>query len=121
MDIAKINKVKDRTCLRCGKCCIAIFMPISLEAIQTMNCIRFDKEFILEHWSSITEAEAIRRNPEIPSGAPWYYECDMFDDNTNLCKCYDNRPYVCTNFPYLNVDFKPTVPLYWKGCGYNGE
>lgn len=57
--------------------------------------------FVLKHWRRISQAEARRRLPRMngPKGT-YYYECDMFDPEENLCTAHDTRPDVCRGFPW---------------------
>jgi Fe-S-cluster containining protein len=92
-------------CNRCGKCCEAIWMSVSIDEVK--NSKSLDVPFILKNWTPITEEEAEKINPYVVNiyknkSKAWrnYYKCLMYDKENKLCKDHKNRPDVCGGFPF---------------------
>ncbi len=61
-----------------------------------------DAQFILEHWHDIGTGDAM---------------CDAFDPETRRCTVYDERPPVCSGYPFYGRPPRMDGAMYpW--CGY---
>jgi len=109
-------------CADCGICCKAfsIAIPVSdskefkddeprLFKWMTEDIIPLSKEEVLA--LNIIEKSAVIRT--IDAGKQGYYTCRFYDKITKRCNDYDNRPYVCSDFPNEDRCSKP----YLVGCG----
>lgn len=87
-------------CIKCGDCCEFIGLGVRLGRIKA-NPKFPDRDFILQHFSP-REAPKEKLNPLMSDkcfdGFYWY-KCDLFDEETRLCKDYENRPAICRNYP----------------------
>ena len=63
--------------------------------------------FILEHWHGGVRAKG---------GATEGWTCDRFDPLTNLCMAHDERPPVCSGFPWYG---KTPAAEHAKGMSVN--
>ncbi|WP_161624347.1 YkgJ family cysteine cluster protein [Alicyclobacillus acidoterrestris] len=112
----------------CGKCCEAIRVNVSPEEKEHNKYVNSrDWSFIGEHWRNISEDEAFHINPLLRLQKEvglidhdvWYYACDMYDKSTHKCMAHDDRPPVCSEYPYYGR-IKPTETMTWYSatCGY---
>ncbi len=86
-------------CGKCGDCCRAIPLALTKKGLSTA----YNPDFVLKHWHRISRAEARRRIPRMNGlKGTYYYECDMFDSEENLCTAHDTRPDVCRGFPWYS-------------------
>ncbi len=103
----KTNKCKvssqelmGRKCIKCGDCCEFIAVGFTLDEVR--NNLNFpDRNFILAHWTP-RQAPKSKLNPLMSdkcfNGYLWY-ECDLFDHKTRLCRDYENRANICREYP----------------------
>jgi Fe-S-cluster containining protein len=83
----------------CGACCEDIVIPYTKTAMRealaagvvTDDKSRRDREFILEHWHRVGGG-----------GTATHWACDRFDTATRLCTAHDDRPPVCSGFPWYS-------------------
>lgn len=105
-------------CVKCGDCCRKIPCGFVLDEVKADTSFQ-DRDFILEHWKPTTPLKN-KLNPLMPDrcfeGFVWY-ECDMFEPVTNLCKDYENRPAICWSYP--SEDHK-SENLVSARCGFIG-
>ena len=98
-------------CEKCGGACCKAFVlndPLQ-ELLGRLHRLNDQtRKWIAEDIVEITHAEAIATGGvEIDlKGDPTnyhFYRCRQFDLKTGKCKDYENRPYVCSRFPYLEM------------------
>lgn len=91
-------------CNRCGDCCRVICVNLTKRRMREGTVE--DAMFVLKHWHRISRAEARLRNPGVLPHPPdhYYYECDAFDAEQNLCTAQDDKPMVCKGFPWYGRD-----------------
>lgn len=90
-------------CARCGDCCEEIWsMPrCGLEKQGTDEAA-----FLLEHWQDIGDEEG-------------HYTCDQFDRVHRLCLAHEDRPPVCSNYPwYSDPPGQGNVVIKNPQCSY---
>lgn len=111
-------------CNKCGKCCEAIFLQHTKKEVKGYKN-NADAAFILKNWERISKKEALEINPHL---AEWetkrhfFYRCAKFDKNTRLCSVHEDRPRVCSRYPFYGRDKLPfSEPFYSESCGYNRE
>ncbi|MHB1937045.1 MAG: YkgJ family cysteine cluster protein [Acidobacteriaceae bacterium] len=122
--------------LGCGKCCVAIkltdidvphyqrWMDAFADAEHRGATISPDVRHLATHFTRITKEQAVRRNQFLKGtrnkGAT-FYTCDWYDEETKLCLHHDQRPPMCSRYPFygglLGADFEPYTP----DCGYLGD
>jgi Fe-S-cluster containining protein len=103
-------------CIRCGNCCRVVALSVSFE--QTQQDENFpDRDFILKHWRAVKTPDK-KLNPEMPDSIfqnfHWF-ECDLFDSETNLCRDYPNRPDFCRRYP---SEFNKKSDFVSANCGF---
>jgi Fe-S-cluster containining protein len=101
------------TCSQCGDCCEAI--PFKYNKKQ-MAEITFDEDspnhqtqqFVLKWWRRISRKKYVELHPEAKDTiSEFFYTCLKFDPQTRLCTAHDERPPVCSNYPWYGRDPKP--------------
>lgn len=110
-------------CNQCGECCRAFEIRVSLadliEKAEAGNCP--DAVFILKHCTQISFAEAVSVHP-LPSmifdEKKTYWRCNLL--RGNLCSDHENRPGMCSEFPYKeSLYWRKFIP-YIETCGFSG-
>jgi len=98
-------------CKRCGECCRVIWINETKKQIRERDDGTRDKQFILKHWHRISRVEAYKRHPALQKAYPvketdwdgiYFYVCDAWDSDTGLCTLHDQRPAVCSGFPFYD-------------------
>ena len=102
-----------------GKCCQAFILPLS--------------PMELKHWDKVAEKTGKNRYQDIRKiadmviflghygsrtirklkGKRYHYTCKWLNKESGLCTNYENRPSMCSDFPYGNV-------CEYKGCNFKG-
>lgn len=82
-------------------------------------------EWVLNSLVPLTPAEALARQPTLEAfgvregDGHHYFKCMRFDEATNKCTDYENRPGVCRGFPgYGGPVYKHNLVAY-PDCGYH--
>jgi len=90
------------SCIKCGDCCEFLGAGFTLDELRANpNFLPHDRDFILEHW---TAAEKPKRKPnplmlDRAFEGYHFYRCDLFDQQTRLCKDNENKPLICKSYP----------------------
>jgi len=114
----------EASCNMCGYCCTAISIPISPADLKDMSKRLRDQEKMAEFFIPITEEEAIRRNPaisakhEASTEERFFYECSQYNEDTKLCGAHENRPSVCSGFPWYGNTINNVALIMHKKCSY---
>lgn len=105
-------------CSKCGDCCENIWTKFSPEERNSPDR-NFDEagkqtvEFVNKYW--------IHLGPDKVDGHR--YSCTKFDTNTRLCTAHDERPPVCSGYPYYSrpvEEFKLATHLPAR-CSYQAD
>jgi Fe-S-cluster containining protein len=104
----------ERTCD--GRCC-AVF-PLSRSPEEMLKGSHYDAIFVGDMVIALTPFEARRRwadlgygeLKDLDLGQP-LYTCRHWDTATKLCTVYDERPWLCRDFPYA-------LSCHHTGCTY---
>ena len=102
-------------CNGCGQCCSHTHVgeQTHIKVQSNINLKGTDK-FISENW-------IFQNKIEMKFGAPFYiYSCKLLTKE-NRCSDYENRPYICSGYPYYeSEDFNiwDNQPWDYVGCGY---
>ena len=104
-------------CNRCGDCCNPIKTSWSPEEIAVkLGTKEIDENgsrdftFIANHWSCISRDEDDRT---------YDYQCNKFNRVTRMCEAYDERPPICSDFPYYGKEpedgrsFEKNCSFWW--------
>ena len=95
-------------CEKCGGACCQVF-SVNLTSQELKGKLKGHnkqtKKWITEDIVEITLEEAIatgviKTELEGSIDSNKFYTCRQFDKVTGKCKDYENRPYVCSRFPY---------------------
>lgn len=107
-------------CKRCGKCCMAIPLPVTYADLAGMAKHGHpDALFVLQHWKPISVKKARHLNPEFlkeGGGRKSIWTCRKLNHRTNMCRVHAYKPKVCSEFPYYGRNRFP-YPVTSK-CGY---
>lgn len=79
-------------CNACGACCDPVVANFDLdEEPRTGTDLDAGEswDFAVEHWTKLGS-----------EGAEVYYRCDAFDPETRLCTAHDDRPPICSGYPW---------------------
>lgn len=89
-------------CSRCGDCCESMFLSSTKRRLREMlgetdtsDSNVANAEFILEHWHG-----GVANGP----GRTKRWACDAFDPVSRLCTAHEDRPPVCSGFPWYGRD-----------------
>lgn len=112
-------------CNRCGKCCEAIVLPQSLEYIKVFgkHSRSTDYGFAYRNLIPISREEALRINPHLVKwgeslNESFFYRCKQFCEVSRSCIIHDERPHMCSGYPWYYSGVKERDPLYSPDCGY---
>ena len=108
-------------CNQCGKCCTAIGINTSFDDLK--NTDGEDAEFIKQHWHPMSRNLAYFLNPYLndtfgDDERYHFYSCDLFDAGTNKCMCHEEKPNVCSGFPFYGGEDVSMARTYSPECGY---
>ncbi|MNW28638.1 Flagellin N-methylase [compost metagenome] len=120
-------------CGMCGKCCEAIHIPLDINEIRKGAENGWgDATFVRDNWTPITLEQAYEINPFLkktkedqlekgnanPHEGMHFYTCDRLDRSTKLCTVHENRPQVCSEYPWYGRKPSSDFIFYTKDCGY---
>jgi Fe-S-cluster containining protein len=100
--VAEPEVVTETECNRCGDCCTDIYLSSTKVALRQIIRDNPDQpslsaRFVLAHWHRSGTAVGD------PKGhVRW--SCDRFDPDTRLCTAHDDRPPVCSGYPWYGRD-----------------
>lgn len=95
-----------------GLCCAAFYWPRTLAWMRKNPNAMFDGPQIADMLIPLTPKEARERYERfagaeavVPSGFKWKYRghhftCKNWDEETRLCRIYEDRPTMCRDYPY---------------------
>jgi Fe-S-cluster containining protein len=113
----------ERTCD--GRCC-AVF-PLSRQPrflLEPPGSASYDAVFIADMLVPLTQYEAEKRYHDLgygtlPEFTQALYTCRHWDTETRLCTAYDQRPWLCRDYPYWgDCDRKAEGCNYRQGLDY---
>lgn len=121
-------------CSRCGDCCdpvIVTFDPqeyaaealTRLDGKEADDWARHQIEFFRDHWRSKSTYESTVNGEPVTVHR---VECDQFDRATRSCGAHDNRPQVCSGFPWYgrephSAEAQPCASSLSPRCSYNAD
>lgn len=92
-----------------GLCCAAFYWPRTLTEMRKWPELSFDGEQIRDMLIPLTPKEANDRYAHFSSGRKskfkWknrghHFTCKNWDEDTRLCRIYEDRPTMCRDYPY---------------------
>lgn len=106
-------------CNRCGDCCEDIWTnwtreslnykvakyPPALSQDYTLGATALNARFINQHWHNV-------------DGDPHRWTCDAFDPVARLCTAQENKPPVCSGFPWYKGTFADDEPFVERVIRY---
>lgn len=105
-----------------GYCCAAFYWPRTITEQRRRAAETYDGEQIADMLVRLTPKQARERYEKFSgkqSGLHYswkhrghYFTCKNWDEDTRLCKIYEDRPAMCRDFPYGTE-----CP---HGCGFCG-
>ncbi len=94
-------------CSRCGDCCDPVNVPLDPQsyAAERLAVTAHDDEgwyvhqlkFFRDHWTSIGSNEVTENGETVTMHR---VRCDQYDRATRTCQAHDNRPQVCSGYPW---------------------
>ncbi len=78
-------------CNGCGNCCEAITVGLSKPMMRHIK--HTDVPFLLKHWHRISGAKGST-----------IFSCDQFNTETRECMAHDERPGVCSGYPWYGAE-----------------
>lgn len=110
--------MKDKCeCNQCGLCCKGLFISGIPEVEVWSRDSDPSIEFMREHWKVLSDEEGRKRAPWVTYPA-LFFECDQHTPDTGLCGCYDDRPRICSGYPFYDDRLKDLEEELPPGCGY---
>ena len=109
-------------CKGCGQCCQVVTIT-KRSWNKERNADDPNMIWAHKHLTKITRKEALKLNPHIKNITKiGFYKCDYFDYNTNICKGYNDRTWMCTAYPFykdsvINCKHHPHTP----NCYYHNQ
>ena len=99
-------------CSRCGDCCEAIPFQRTKKMIDKhlAESVLSDKneyslKFIKKYWRRISRKKFVAIHPEAANtSSPYFYTCLKFDAVARLCMAHDERPAICSDYPWYDID-----------------
>ena len=81
-------------------------LPGGLEAVKEADP---SYEFVHSFWHELSLSEAKNRRPwlnveDLESSGVKFYRCDMFNEASRECMAYNQRPRVCSGFPWYGKE-----------------
>lgn len=118
-------------CNGCGGCCDPVVSPFTHRQLRGLLPIQMDaeqrinREFMLNHLTPISRREGLRRAPHLTQGGVtfaifegrpvevWsqFYECDFYDPEAKACTAYEQRPPMCSGYPWYDGRPDPSAAL----------
>lgn len=106
-------------CNGCGACCDPVVLRGAADLVITEHAAGLhgvprpesDAAFALAHWTRIGDA---------PDGDGGLWTCDAYDRETRECGAYDDRPQVCSGYPWYGRAPDAGRELYAE-CSYRAD
>lgn len=115
-------------CNQCGQCCLTFRISVGHKEIQSYGSPEGDWKFAKDNLIPMHKELAFFLNPHLKKfeereslGDNFYYKCKQYNVKTKKCNNHQNRPKVCSDFPwYSKKNFSDLVyeNLYDENCGY---
>lgn len=90
-----------------GQCCAVFYLPITAAEMTPAWMSRVaDGRYIMGMVLPLTQDAAgelaAMHDISLPieRGAGHWYACRMWDDRSGLCRAYEERPRMCSRYPY---------------------
>lgn len=82
-------------CAQCGVCCDPVRLMFHPDEMTGASA-----EFARDHWAVIGEQARTEANGKVE----YLVECDRFDRSTRLCTAHDDRPPICSGYPWYGKE-----------------
>lgn len=110
-------------------------MTYNMDQVKEVIYTNNDAKFIVENWEQITEEQALSINSHLQTWinyykekhiAHYFYKCNQFDTEQNLCKVHSTLNGVQTRVCYGYPDYgrfwqSENHKFYSPNCGFNKE
>ncbi len=120
-----MSKKNDYECNKCGACCRLAVSEYSYNQLKqrAMKGDKFSEDFVSVFVPIESEEDAKKVNPEyfellnklVQEDRIYYYHCPKVGED-NLCTMYENRPFICRDFPHNPLKLLPSECSFnaWK-------
>lgn len=115
-------------CNDCGACCSPVQLPYSQNDLRFAAPWQVDPEmrrWVLEDLTPIPKRDGLARSPHLTQGGTtfaiiggqpsavtaFFYECRHYDPDNRACLNYENRPEVCSEYPWYGEGPDPSKAL----------
>lgn len=99
-----------------GKCCIVFDLTSGTPYEKLQSAENHQRSVIAAMLKPLSLEEARERTERFAMGEPaegvQHYSCRHWDEDTRLCKIYEARPLMCSEYPYRGE------PCVHEGCGF---
>jgi Fe-S-cluster containining protein len=115
-----------------------VMLPYTQQMVRMATDCEIDTEnrrWVLEDLTMISRREGLTRSPYVKKGltifadentgeALWvwsfFYNCKHYDRETKQCRNYENRPPICSGFPWYDQPPDSTKALPFD-CSYRAD
>ncbi len=111
-------------CNKCGMCCLTIPLDKgSYYRVLRGKINAVDGDFI-KKLKRISKRKAYKINPFLKVRASKlkvaYFQCPQLDEATHLCKIHNNKPMMCSQYPFYGepIIYCRDNLIYGSKCGY---
>lgn len=123
----------------CGACCNPVAATFTLDDLRRAlpslltEDGRLNRAWALEHFTQIPRGHGLRATPEMDTGHTmavsradptvlvevwtYFFTCDAYDPDARTCTAYDDRPPMCSEYPWYGMKPDPTKAMPAE-CGY---
>ena len=121
------------TCNGCGCCCDPVVMPFTQAEAVRMPLSELDpvhRRWILNDLTPMPYREGIAKAPWLRGQlmatadgtgvTPFFFRCRWFDQDSRSCTNYENRPEVCSGYPWSGEPPRPDAALP-PACSFNAD
>ena len=99
-----------------GDFCRAVSLIYTKKALRQYK--GEDADWILKHFKRISRVEAIRKRS---THSGYFYKCDAFDPEKNICTMYAERPRMCREFPWYEREPVEEAIYCYPNCSYHAD
>lgn len=108
------RSLKERKCNSCGQCCKDFTLAYSPEELKN-KMIQYPHDKNFQSVASMVELIYTQENGYVVEGSgkehKYHYRCNNFmqlEDGSGYCGIYDERPDMCSMFPYHSLSIHST-------------
>jgi len=114
-------------CNQCGMCCRAIALRYTKKEIAA-TWSDINGKFMVKNWVRISKKQALKNNPHVAhlqklyaeeGSTTYWYACKLLKDG--LCSVHENKPPICSGYPWYDQQPDKGEYLYSATCGFKED